>query len=152
MSAATITIQSGASRAPPEASGATQGSVTVLLRLEAGIALVASIMAYRAVGGSSWMFAGLFLVPDLSMLGYLVNRRLGAAAYNFGHTYLSPAVLAATGFAVHRPSIFLWALIWAAHISFDRMVGYGLKYPRAFGATHLGQVGKRPSGLDANVR
>ncbi|WP_293904142.1 DUF4260 domain-containing protein [Phenylobacterium sp.] len=144
MSAAAITTNSDARPAPSESSGATRGSVTVLLRLEAGIALVASIMAYRAVGGSWWLFAGLFLVPDLSMLGYLVNRRIGAAAYNFGHTYLSPAALAAAGFAAHAPTTYLWALIWAAHISFDRLVGYGLKYPQAFGATHLGHVGKRP--------
>ena len=25
---------------------------------------------------------------------------------------------------------------------FDRMLGYGLKYATAFGATHLGQVGR----------
>ncbi len=35
------------------------------------------------------------------------------------------------------------ALIWAAHIGFDRLVGYGLKYSEAFGATHLGWKGKK---------
>jgi hypothetical protein len=32
------------------------------------------------------------------------------------------------------------ALIWTAHISFDRALGYGLKYFSAFGDTHLGQL------------
>ena len=33
------------------------------------------------------------------------------------------------------------ALIWAAHIGFDRALGYGLKYPSGFGDTHLGRIG-----------
>jgi hypothetical protein len=33
-------------------------------------------------------------------------------------------------------------LVWAAHIGFDRGLGYGLKYPSAFGDTHLGRIGK----------
>lgn len=34
------------------------------------------------------------------------------------------------------------ALVWAAHVGFDRMLGYGLKYASGFGHTHLGVVGK----------
>jgi hypothetical protein len=34
------------------------------------------------------------------------------------------------------------ALIWAAHIGFDRLLGYGLKYPTAFTDTHLGKIGR----------
>lgn len=30
------------------------------------------------------------------------------------------------------------ALIWFAHIGFDRALGYGLKYPLGFRVTHLG--------------
>ena len=41
------------------------------------------------------------------------------------------------------PALFTPALIWAAHIGFDRLMGYGLKYETAFGATHLGWRGKR---------
>jgi hypothetical protein len=32
------------------------------------------------------------------------------------------------------------ALIWAAHIGVDRLLGYGLKYPTAFRDTHLRRV------------
>ncbi|HEX2815140.1 MAG TPA: DUF4260 domain-containing protein [Phenylobacterium sp.] len=124
-------------------SGATRGGITVLLRLEAAAGLLLSIAAYRAMGGGWAMFALLILAPDLSMLGYLLNRRFGAAAYNFGHSYLSAAALAGLGWSLHQPMLEQAALIWAAHISVDRLVGYGLKYPQAFGATHLGWVGKR---------
>jgi Domain of unknown function (DUF4260) len=38
------------------------------------------------------------------------------------------------------------ALIWLAHIGFDRALGYGLKYEVGFSFTHLGRVGKtKPS-------
>jgi hypothetical protein len=29
------------------------------------------------------------------------------------------------------------SLIWLAHISFDRLMGYGLKYPGEFRRTHI---------------
>ena len=35
------------------------------------------------------------------------------------------------------------ALIWAAHIGFDRLLGYGLKYGAGFGFTHLGRIGRK---------
>jgi hypothetical protein len=31
-------------------------------------------------------------------------------------------------------------LIWAGHIGFDRMLGYGLKYPTRFKDTHFEHV------------
>lgn len=123
--------------------GGTHGGVALLLRAEGVIALTAAVVAYRAIGGGWLEFGLLFLLPDLSMLGYLANRRLGALIYNAGHTYLAPAALAAIGWSLNLPMLFAPALIWAAHIGFDRLVGYGLKYATAFGATHLGWRGKR---------
>lgn len=63
----------------------------------------------------------------------------GAAVYNLGHTYLSPATLGLIGYLVQRDLLYLLAAIWVAHIGLDRMLGYGLKYSHTFGATHLGQ-------------
>ncbi len=34
-----------------------------------------------------------------------------------------------------------WVLV--AHVGGDRLAGYGLKYPTAFGDTHLGWIGRR---------
>ena len=34
------------------------------------------------------------------------------------------------------------ALIWMAHIGMDRALGYGLKYQKGFGFTHLGRIGR----------
>ncbi len=124
-------------------SGAVRGSVAVTLRLEGAVALTLAVLAYRATGAGWLMFAILFLAPDLSMIGYLINKRVGARIYNFGHSYLTPSAVALLGIAQGTTVLWPIALIWAAHIGFDRLVGYGLKYSEAFGATHLGWKGKR---------
>ena len=45
-----------------------------------------------------------------------------------------------------HPLLALCACIHAAHVGFDRMAGYGLKYASAFGDTHLGRVGQKSTG------
>ncbi len=121
----------------PVRPGAVRGGVAVVLRGEALTVLVLSVVAYRLLGGGWALFAWLFLIPDLGMAGYLINRRVGAASYNLTHTYILAAALA--GFALWRGWRLgeLMALIWAAHIGFDRLLGYGLKYAVGFKATHL---------------
>ena len=125
----------------PAIEGAALGAPAVVLRLEGALAMTAAAVAYAQVGQGWLVFAALFLVPDLSMLGYLAGRRIGATAYNAGHSYLLPAALGAAGMAGHLPMLVGAALIWVAHIGFDRMLGYGLKYASGFGDTHLGRKG-----------
>ena len=74
------------------------------------------------------------------MLGYLRNTRTGALCYNIGHNYLGPAVLGAVGYLGDISTAQLGALIWTAHVGFDRGLGYGLKYARGFKDTHLHRV------------
>jgi hypothetical protein len=112
----------------------------VLLRAEGMTMLVGSALLYWLYGGSWWLFFLLLLVPDTSMLGYLGGPRFGAMAYNAFHSYPLPAVLAAFGLLGVSPPALAVALVWFAHIGLDRTVGYGLKYPTAFGDTHLGRV------------
>ncbi len=128
--------------------GAVRGSVALTLRLEGAVPLTLAVLAYRATGASWLLFAVLFLTPDLCMLGYLIDRRVGAWVYNFGHSYLTPAAVALLGCGLGISLLGPIALIWAAHIGFDRLVGYGLKYAEAFGATHLGWKGERDWDYD----
>lgn len=121
--------------------GHAVGSVRLLLQAEGLIALAGSALAFGALGGSWSVFALLFLLPDLSMLGYALDRRIGAALYNCGHTYLSPALFGALSFVLGYADVYPLALIWTAHIGFDRILGYGLKYPESFGSTHLTTMG-----------
>jgi Domain of unknown function (DUF4260) len=125
------------------------GGPRVVLRVEAATMLAAALVAYAWQGGSWGWFAVWFLTPDLSMLGYLGGARLGAATYNAAHSYVVPAVLAALALAAPDHTPLLAAIIWVAHVGFDRMLGYGLKYGSAFGDTHLGRVGRRDPGRRA---
>jgi hypothetical protein len=124
-----------------EAAGAATGAVRWLLRVE-GLALLGAATAlYWASGASWWLFALLFLAPDLSFAGYLAGPRWGAWAYNALHATIAPLGLAIGGLVMPWPMATTVALIWLAHIGFDRALGYGLKYAAGFGFTHLGRIG-----------
>ena len=129
--------------APARAGGAVNGAPRLILRLEAAAVMACSLAAYARMGEGWLLFAVLFLVPDLSMLGYLGGRKLGAASYNAAHSYLIPVALGVAGLVLARPLLVGIALIWAAHIGFDRLLGYGLKYQTAFGHTHLSGRGEK---------
>lgn len=102
-----------------------------------------SAVFYARIGASWWLFAALWLAPDLSMLGYLAGRCWGARIYNAFHTYVTPAALALCTLLFNAHTDLAVALIWANHIGIDRLLGYGLKYADGFGYTHLGRPGKR---------
>jgi hypothetical protein len=118
----------------------TPGGLRWTLRFEGVLELAVAVTLYAHVSGAWGIFALTFLAPDLAMLGYLFDRRLGAAAYNATHSYAGPAVLALAGLSF-ASSALPFALIWAAHIGFDRALGYGLKSNAGFRYTHLGPIG-----------
>jgi len=100
-------------------------------------------MLYARTGASWWLFAVFWLVPDLSMLGYLASPCMGARVYNAYHNYFAPIVLGLGAALFHLQGLWLpIALIWINHIGVDRLLGYGLKYCEGFGYTHLGRLGK----------
>ena len=109
------------------ASGAVTDSPRVLLRIEGAVLLAVSLFVYFRYGRAWWLFALLLLAPDIGMLGYLADTRIGATTYNLFHTYLGPAILLIVGIAADSPAIYSIAFIWFAHIGLDRALGYGLK-------------------------
>ena len=112
----------------------------LLLHIEGAAVLVAMCVCYQQVNGSWLWFGLLFITPDFSMLGYLANKRVGAAVYNLGHTYTMPLLLLLVLWLFGETSYVWLSLIWLAHIGFDRMLGYGLKYETAFKDTHCQKV------------
>ena len=116
--------------------------VGILLRIEGAAALLGAVAVFAHVGASWWLFAALFLVPDLTMAGYLKGPRLGASVYNAGHTYVLPLLLGLIGGVASLPLALTIATVWVAHIGLDRMLGYGLKLPSGFADTHLGRIGR----------
>jgi hypothetical protein len=111
----------------------------VLLRLEGLLELVVGCIAYQRLYSHHWgMFALLFLTPDLSLLGYLRSAGKAAAAfYNLVHTYVLPLALGLLAWERASALGGQLAIIWLAHISFDRCLGFGLKFPESFRLTHI---------------
>jgi len=114
----------------------------LILRAEGLALLLLATGGFMLTGLSWWLYAALFLVPDLSLAAYWAGPRLGAVVYNALHSTLLPAVLLAAGAASGTVLVLGLAAIWAAHIGFDRMLGYGLKYATGFHDTHLGRIGR----------
>ena len=114
-----------ADTASTETTGAVTGGLRTLLRLE-GLTLFAGMtLLYAVWGGSWWIYAILFLVPDLSFAAYLAGPRIGAIIYNAAHSYMAPMALMTSGFGIelaadavdrddlagayrHRPRARLW--------------------------------------------
>lgn len=126
------------------APASSRDETRALLRAEGLAACAAAIALYAVLGGSWWLFALLFFAPDLAMLGYAGGARLGAFLYNAAHSTLGPAALGLAGLAVD-PQLIAFAAIWAAHVGFDRALGYGLKRATGFRDTHLGRIGRDPA-------
>ena len=109
--------------------------------------LIAAILVavfYIVVGNFDWWWLPiLFLVPDITMAGYLINSRVGAFIYNIGHSLIGPAVLVALYIGTDSQPLLFVALIWLFHILIDRAFGYGLKHITSFHHTHLGPIGKQ---------
>lgn len=118
------------------------GGPRLLLRLEGLTLFAGAVMAFSMTEQPWWLFAALILVPDLSMLGYLAGSRVGAVAYNAVHVTFGPIVLTVVGLMFGDLPVLGVAMIWLAHIGIDRAIGYGLKYGKGFGFTHLGRIGR----------
>ncbi|MFO1108243.1 MAG: DUF4260 domain-containing protein [Bradyrhizobium sp.] len=130
----------------PLETGAATGGVRVMLRLEGVVLFAGMTLLYGLWEGSWWIYAALFLAPDLSFAAYLGGPKLGAIVYNAAHSYLGPVALMTVGLAVAAPLTLSLAMIWLAHIGIDRALGYGLKYQAGFAFTHLGRIGRGAVG------
>ena len=117
-------------------------SVVMLQRLEGLLIAAVTAVLYARSGASWWLFAALWMVPDLSMLGYLGRPCRAARIYNAFHVYALPGVLGLMGMLLHAGAVLPYALIWANHIAVDRALGYGLKLSEGFQFTTFGRIGR----------
>lgn len=122
-----------------------------LLRLEGATAPAAGVYAYHWSLGSWLLFALLFLAPDLSMGGYAINATAGSIIYDAIHTYVGPLLLGTYSLTMDSRAALLVALIWVAHIGFDRLLGFGLKYRTRFQDTHLNPSRHRLGAVDGET-
>ncbi len=116
--------------------------MTNLLKLEELGQLLLSILLFSQLEYAWWIYPACLLLPDLSMVGYLVNPRLGALFYNFVHHKLVGIIILMVGFGMDESLLILVGIILFGHSAMDRIFGYGLKYNDDFKHTHLGWIGK----------
>ena len=114
-----------------------------ILKLEEfGLLILFSIIYFHQYHGSWSLYLGLFFVPDISFILYLISKKVGAIAYNIFHHKGLITVLIVCGLILNNDLIIKMGIIFMAHSCFDRMMGYGLKYFDDFNHTHLGWIGK----------
>lgn len=114
-----------------------------LLKLEA-LALCSFFIAiYAHFYPAQWgFFFAMFFIPDISFGFYMISKKLGSVAYNLFHHQGFLLVVLALGICLRNDYLSKMGIIFMAHSSFDRVVGYGLKYLDSFDHTHLGWIGK----------
>jgi len=113
-----------------------------LIALEeiAMFALAVAGCYYQPLSFKWWLWPVLFLLPDLGMIGYVISPEVGAITYNLFHHKLVAVVVFLVGYSTNNAQIMLAGLILFGHSSFDRALGYGLKFPDSFKHTHLGSL------------
>jgi len=121
--------------------GAVVPSTRSWLRLEAVAAFVAGLALYGVQGGPWLLIVPLLLVPDVSMIGYLRDARLGAFTYNLVHNWAFGLAVLGIGAWTGIDWVVLAGAVLIAHVGMDRALGYGLK-GASFHDTHLGRIGR----------
>lgn len=116
-----------------------------LIAFEELAIFLACIVVFGTLDVSWWWFPALLLAPDIAMLGYVFGPRAGAVAYNTVHHRAVAVSVGVVGLLVAMPALQLAGLVMFAHISMDRMLGYGLKTFDGFRSTHLGSIGGHAS-------
>ena len=114
-----------------------------LLKLEEAFMFGLSIFLFSKLNYAWWWYPVLILTPDLSIVGYLMNTRVGAITYNFIHHKALGISIYVLGVVLANQLLQLTGLILFGHSSMDRALGYGLKYSDSFQNTHLGAIGRQ---------
>lgn len=113
-----------------------------LISIEEIAMFILALFAFYQLNFAWWVFWALLLVPDVSMVGYLISSKIGAVLYNIVHHKALAVAIYILGFYLSAPMLQLAGIILFAHSNMDRALGYGLKYFTGFKDTHLGKIGK----------
>lgn len=118
---------------------------TIIKLEEAAMTLGAMyVLSFHMLGLPAWLWCILFFIPDISFIGYYLNNRFGARLYNLFHHKGIAIALAFFGYIFSNEMLIATGILLFAHASFDRILGYGLKYETGFKDTHLGSLQKQP--------
>jgi hypothetical protein len=111
-----------------------------LLKLEYVAEFLLGIFLFTVLSYPWWWFFVLLFAPDISMVGYIINPKIGAWIYNFFHHKALAVLLILAGYVLFSNPISLAGAILLSHIALDRFFGFGLKFTSGFKNTHLGNL------------
>lgn len=114
--------------------------ISRILKFEGFTTLLLALFVYQLMGFNWVWFLLLIFVPDISLVGYLKNKKIGALIYNFVHNLVTATILIFVGFLSGIELFTMIGIILIAHVGMDRALGYGLKYPTSFKQTHVQKV------------
>lgn len=111
-----------------------------VLKLEELLQFALGIYLFSTLSYTWWWFLVLILLPDIGMLGYLINTKTGALTYNVFHHKGLAILILLIGIYFEIEVMQLIGIILFSHAALDRVFGYGLKYADNFKNTHLGHL------------
>lgn len=114
--------------------------MNAIIKIEELFMFLASIVLFHQTDYSWWVYLALILAPDIGMLGYAVNTKVGAVSYNIFHHKGVAITVLCLGWYLQNPIVELSGIILFGHASMDRIFGYGLKFSDSFKHTHLGEL------------
>ncbi len=117
-------------------------NLKILLILEELMLFIGSVILFGlATTYNWWIFALLFFLPDVSFAAYLINTTIGSWIYNILHHKGIMIGLLLAGYFAEVEWLLAVGIVFLGHAAFDRVFGYGLKFPDDFKHTHLGRIG-----------
>lgn len=111
-----------------------------VIKIEEALMFLLSYVVFTMLDYPWWLYLALILTPDIGMLGYIVNTKIGAFTYNLFHHKGVAIVVFIAGWYLGTDAMQLAGIILFGHSSMDRMLGYGLKFQDSFKNTHLGPL------------
>lgn len=103
--------------------------MTKIYRYEYVSLSIALLIVYGHMG--NWeLMPILYLIPDITALGFLISTKTGEKTYNLSHTLLLPIILLSANLITKSNNLFTnIMIIWLLHITIDRALGWNL-FPR----------------------
>jgi len=99
--------------------------MNLVLKSEDAAKFLAAYWLSVYLGHPWWIFFVWLLLPDVSMIGYVVNTRVGALLYNLAHHQGLALVILITEIYFTLPGLALAGIILFGHSAMDRLLGYG---------------------------
>ena len=72
----------------------------MFLILESIVIFIGALLIYLFLSGNWIIFLVLLFAPDIFIVGYLKNSRIGSIIYNIGHIYVWSIVLIVIGILI----------------------------------------------------